>query len=338
MKSYYNQRKRKRPKPSTNPYYKVIALVVLFVLAQGYYFNYLISSSSTTINFEITTGENTSSIANRLKDLNIIQSKFLFKRFLSNRALDNKIKTGTFQIPITINLKNLSEILIESPINATKIVIIEGQKISQIEDKHQGLDLNNCLENCNLNNLFQTLNIQQPQSLEGFIYPDTYFLDESKLNSNLVEKATRNFLNKTKELDLTKINKLGISNFYEVLIIASLIEKEVINQDDRELVSGIIHKRLQNNWTLGIDAALLYEKKDNSINYQDLQKDSPYNLRKKLGIPPTPICNPSISSIKAALNPKASNYWFYLTTPKSREVIYSKTNQEHNINKAKYLR
>ena len=121
------------------------------------------------------------------------------------------------------------------------------------------------------------------------------------------------------------------------MIVASLIEKEVILEKDKALVSGIIYKRLQNGWTLGIDAALLYEKDNNKITYEDLNSNSPYNLRKIKGLPPTPICNPSLSSIQAALNPKKSAYWFYLTKPITNEVVYSKTNDEHNLNKRKFL-
>ena len=88
---------------------------------------------------------------------------------------------------------------------------------------------------------------------------------------------------------------------------------------------------------LGADATLLYLKSDRTIDYQDLQEDSDYNTRKKMGLPPGPIGNPGLSALQAALNPEDSPYFYYLSKPENGEMVYSKTNDEHNQNKAKYL-
>jgi UPF0755 protein len=126
-------------------------------------------------------------------------------------------------------------------------------------------------------------------------------------------------------------------NPYETLIMASIIEREVLSEKDKALVSGILWKRNENGWPLGADAALLYEKDDNSITSADLDSNSPYNIRKFKGFPPTPISNPDVTSLQAAINPEESPYWFYLTTLDTGEVIYAVTNEEHNANKRKYL-
>jgi UPF0755 protein len=118
---------------------------------------------------------------------------------------------------------------------------------------------------------------------------------------------------------------------------ASIIENEVFGKDNREIVSGILWKRLDSGWKLDADSTLLYITKDRKITAEDLQLDSPYNTRKNGGLPPGPICNPSVESIVAAMFPKESNYWFYLTTSDTGEVIYAETNDQQNANKAKYL-
>jgi UPF0755 protein len=118
---------------------------------------------------------------------------------------------------------------------------------------------------------------------------------------------------------------------------ASIVEKEVNTATDRPIVAGILWKRLDSHWQLGADATLLYLKNDNTINYQDLQENSPYNTRKNQGLPPGPICNPGLKSIEAALNPQSSAYFYYLTDPASGSVVYAATNDEQNANKAKYL-
>lgn len=336
---YSNPRRFQRKKKQNSPHklFKVIGVVFLFIILQGYYYNYIIGSNQTLINFEIQSGENLNQVSSKLKNLNIIQSEFLFKRYLSKKGYDKKIKSGNFEIPTQINIKNLALILIDSPTQSSKITIIEGEKISQIESKYSFSNLDNCLLNCNVDDFFGKYEIKKPETLEGFLFPDTYFISSNDNYQNLVKKSLTNFEYKTKDLNIKDYSKLPIDNFYDALIVASLIEKEVILEKDKALVSGIIYKRLQNGWTLGIDAALLYEKDNNKITYEDLNSNSPYNLRKIKGLPPTPICNPSLSSIEAALNPKKSDYWFYLTKPITNEVVYSKTNDEHNLNKRKYL-
>ena len=126
-------------------------------------------------------------------------------------------------------------------------------------------------------------------------------------------------------------------SLYETIIVASMIEKEVRTSADIPLVSGIIWKRLDNNWVLGIDATLLYVQSDNILTVEDLAQDTPYNTRTRQGLPPTPISNAGFASLEGAVYPEASDYWYYLTTLDTGEVIYSRTNEEHNQNKAIYL-
>jgi len=105
------------------------------------------------------------------------------------------------------------------------------------------------------------------------------------------------------------------------------------------LVSGILWKRLENNMPLQVDATISYitGKKTTKISKEETQIDSPYNTYKYLGLPLGPICNPGLESIKAALYPEISQYWYYLSTPEG-ETIFSKTLEEHNVAKAKYLK
>jgi UPF0755 protein len=118
---------------------------------------------------------------------------------------------------------------------------------------------------------------------------------------------------------------------------ASMVEKEVRTAKDLPIVAGILWKRLDSNWFIGADASLLYLKDDRSIDFKDLQQDSPYNLRNHQGLPPGPIDNPGLKSIMAAMYPEESPYYYYLTKPGTGEVVYAITNDEHNANKAKYL-
>jgi UPF0755 protein len=123
----------------------------------------------------------------------------------------------------------------------------------------------------------------------------------------------------------------------DVVIMASIIEKEVQSVGDMALVSGVLWKRIDANEGLYADATLEYiVNKDGELTAQDLAKDTPYNTRKYRGLPPGPISNPGMSAIIAAIRPQTSDYYYYLTT-KDGETVFAKTNDEHNRNKAKYL-
>ena len=124
---------------------------------------------------------------------------------------------------------------------------------------------------------------------------------------------------------------------YEVVNMASIVEKEVKTEKDLPIVAGILFKRLDENWFIGADATLLYLKNDRTITNADLSANSPYNTRNHLGLPPGPIGNPGLATLKAAAFPEASPYYYYLTKPGTGEVVYAKTNDEHNLNKASYL-
>jgi UPF0755 protein len=151
---------------------------------------------------------------------------------------------------------------------------------------------------------------------------------EKKLNSKTEESGDSTLFQ--------AIEKSGRS-LNEVITMASIIEKEVFGDRDRKIVSGILWKRLDNGWFIGADATLLYQKNDNTITKQDLEQNSPYNTRNTKGLPPTPISNPSLQSIVAAIFPTETDYWFYLNDLNTGETIFAKTNEEHNLNRAKHL-
>ena len=176
------------------------------------------------------------------------------------------------------------------------------------------------------------------ENLEGFLFPDTYQFPLRVSGEEVVKKMRDNF-DKKLTPDLKKEIQRQGKTISEIITMASLIEKEVSKNEDKELVSGILWKRLKNNIPLQVDATITYitGKRTTKISKEETQIDSPYNTYKYLGFPPGPICNPGIDSIKAAIYPKNSEYWYYLSTPEGK-TIFSKTLEEHNIAKEKYLR
>jgi len=292
----------------------------------------------TEISILIHQGDKVKDVANELEEKNVIKSSSAFYWYARIHDLDTNIISGRFLLNPSMNVPEILS-KISTPSESEAIITIqEGLTIKDIDKKlaEMGLtkegDFTTATKNFKDFDPYKFLPKDSKNSnltvlLEGYIFPDTYFLEPVNFDpNNLIYKSLNNFAKKTKELKITN----------ETIIIASIIEKEVRNDEDRAIVSGILWKRLNSGWKLDADATLLYTKDDNKITTADLNSDSPYNTRKFKGLPPTPICNPSIKSIEAALNPQSSNYWFYLTT-EDGTAVYAATNEEHNANKEKYL-
>ena len=156
--------------------------------------------------------------------------------------------------------------------------------------------------------------------------------------SDLAEMMRANFEKKLTPDLRAKIEEQG-KTIFEIITMASIIEKEVITLEDKKLVSGILWKRIGIGMPLQSCATISYitGKKTTKVSVEETQIDSPYNTYKYAGLPIGPICNPGMDSIIAAIEPEQSPYWYHLSTLEG-ETIFSRTFEEHNIAKAKYLK
>lgn len=175
------------------------------------------------------------------------------------------------------------------------------------------------------------------RSLEGYLFPDTYhaFVDDKA--ADVIIRMLTTFDSKVTEDIRRSLTKQGRS-LDETIIMASIIEREVVKEEDMALVSGILWTRYDDGVGLDADATVRYAVHawDRPLTVQDLAVDSPYNTRRYRGLPPGPISNPGLAAIMAATNPTPSDYYYYLSTPEGK-TVYSRTNDEHNQAKAQYL-
>jgi len=293
-----------------------IFLIILWVW-QGIYF----PKSSTSIEeklFLVEKGQNLFKVAENLEKESLIKNKFLFDLYIFIKRAQRKLQAGEYFLSPSGNIDRIAEKIISGDIAKIVVTIPEGWTQKQIEER---------------------IGLKLPgENLEGFLFPDTYQFPLRVSGEEIVKKMRDNF-DKKLTLDLREEIQRQGKTIPEIITMASLIEKEVSKNEDKELVSGILWKRLKNNIPLQVDATITYitGKKTTKILKEETQIDSPYNTYKYLGLPLGPICNPGIDSIKAAMYPKKSEYWYYLSTPEG-EVIFSKTLEEHNIAKAKYLK
>jgi UPF0755 protein len=312
-------------------------------------YQYLINTASdpadsTKISFSIKKGDSLAEIGKNLNEKGLIPDEGAFREYLKANGMDRKIVAGRFMLNKTQTIRDIAATVTDSKQSQFIITVPEGSTVRDIDAKLVELEVSSAGDFIKAVKEFKDygkypfLDKEKAQKLEypleGYLFPDTYFIDPQNFYSeNLIQMMLDNFSAKLgDELDKTHDHSLS-----DIIIMASIMEKEVRTDKDRPIVAGILWKRLESNWMLGADATLLYLKNDRSINYNDLQADSPYNTRNHTGLPPGPICNPGLKSIMAAINPQQSPYFFYLTKPDTGEVVYAETNDQHNANKVKYL-
>ncbi|MBI5755104.1 endolytic transglycosylase MltG [Candidatus Peregrinibacteria bacterium] len=290
--------------------------------------------------FKIPKGESVRSIGERLENEKLIVSRHLFYWYVRLENLGEKIQAGQFIMKNNLTIREIAEILTQKSRGEVAVSIIEGWTIADIDTALTNLNLMTagqftlCAKTCDFSDIAF---VKDTSSLEGYLFPDTYFIESDTFTpKDFIRRMLTNF-----QLKLTSLaESQPLPQNYTLndrIIMASIVEKEVKTNADRPKVAGILWKRLENSWTIGADATLLYEKGDGTITAEDLEKNSPYNTRKNAGLPPTAISNPGIKSIEAAFFPEESEYWFYLTPTGTDTIIYTVSNEEQNANKEKYL-
>jgi uncharacterized YceG family protein len=162
-------------------------------------------------------------------------------------------------------------------------------------------------------------------SIEGFLFPATYEFFRATTSAELVANQLDAFCQSWKSLDLGYARSKHLTP-YDVLIIASMVEKETLSPDERQLVAAVIYNRLHARMPLGIDATLRYGLNippTESIHQSQLESDSPYNTRKQLGLPPTPIASPGLASLQAAAHPAHVNYLYFVRKPDKKHHFFT---------------
>ena len=147
--------------------------------------------------------------------------------------------------------------------------------------------------------------------------------------SSAINKLLDNYRRKITEEMLERVDELGMS-MYDILKVASLIEKEAANDEERPVIASVIYNRINSDMVLGIDASVLYPYNDHegAPTAAMLEKDDPYNTRIRMGLPPTPICNPGLASINAALFPAATDYYYYALDTESGQHRFFRNGTE----------
>lgn len=348
---YKNKRAFGRNKKRS--YFKYLFVAMVLVAAYWWYqesrYEYFINTpvdptDTTNETFIVKDGENTTSVAKNLFENNLIIDEDAFKKYAKSSGNDTKLIAGRFIIQRNQTIPQVVETITNPRRSEEVITIPEGSTVVEIDntlaDKQliSNNDFINAVNEFDDYEKYEFLDREKMEKLvhplEGYLFPDTYFVDPINFYSeNLIQLMLQNFENKL----AGELGKDHDRDFNDIIVMASIVEKEVRTSDDIPIVAGILWKRLDNGWLLGADATLLYLAEDRDLDYYDLQEDTPYNTRLNPGLPPGPICNPGLKHIMATIYPEDSEYWYYLTTLDTGEVIYAETNDQHNQNKREHL-
>ena len=293
-------------------------------------------SVTITVNSEDTFDD----VVDTLKKEGLIEYKFLFKLFAGITNGDDRVSMGTYTLNNDMDYRALlANMSVNSSTRAeVQVTIPEGYTVAQIVQllEEKGVATVEALNEQAADHdyafsFLQEIDLGDPERLEGYLYPDTYTFYTPHSPLYAINKLLVNFDAKFTDEMRAEVAASG-KTIREILTIASLIEKETDGTDHKKIAS-VIYNRLnyaaETAYFLQIDAALVYAA-GREITMDDYQKlDSPYNLYKHQGLPPTAIANPGLASLKAALNPASTNFYFY-ALGKDGLHIFSRTLAEHN--------
>jgi len=315
--------------------FKIAFLIIVITPVVGFFWWQRVTEpvapeEETSKVFVIKKGESLSTIANRLKQAGLIRNSLAFKLIVLTENLSAKIQAGDFQLKPSLTTKEVAEFLTYGTMDIW-LTFPEGWRREEF---------NRRLAN-NLTSFDSQEFLNLTNGLEGFLFPDTYLVPKNASAGTVLKIFQKNFEKKFSSDLQTAARKKGLTK-NQVLILASIVEREAKKGQDRPIVAGLLIKRWQNNWPLQADATLQYAKGSLGawwpiVVAKDKQIESAYNTYKYKGLPPAPICNPGLASIEAVINPKQTLYWFYLSD-KQGDMHYARTAEEHNQNITKYLR
>jgi UPF0755 protein len=283
-------------------------------------------------------GMNAEQIAGVLKERNIIRSKLFFVWAAYFGGVHNRLAAGSFTFEEPLSLFGVLDRLLQAQPEIT-ILVTEGMNIKDIQTvlMSEKMQAASRFVEVARNSAGLIPSVPRDISLEGFLFPDTYRFYKSAAAEEVVDTMLDNFFKKIEPLKGDIENKK--KTLFEIIIMASIIEKEAKHKIDLAIISGILWKRISINMPLQTDATLFYErgKTSSELTVDDLKSASPYNTYINKGLPLGPIGNPGIDAIRAAIHPEDSDYIYYLSDGDGI-MHYAKTFEEHKRNKARYIK
>lgn len=289
-----------------------------------------VSDDKSTKIFVVDKGESFSKVVNDLKKQNLIKSPFIFTIFAKHSNLSSKIQSGTFRLSPSYSARDTLNALTDKPLD-TWVTLLEGWRGEEMAKK-----------------LSDELGVQSSEFLkvakEGYMFPDTYLFPKDYSAKQIAGRLEDTFDQRYSDELKSKIKALGLTEGQGV-ILASIVEREARSDKARTEVASILLKRFKIGMGLNADATLQYilgyQKDEKSwwkrnLTEEDKMVKSAYNTYLHAGLPPAPICNPGLASLKAVANADSSTPYLYYYHDSKGNSYYAKTLEEHNENVANH--
>lgn len=301
----------------------------------------------TPVTFVVRPGETAGEIAARLKELGLISDAELFRRYVQYHGLDAGIEAGEFTLRQTMTIPEIAMALQKGRQHEQVVTIQEGLRLEQValavasqtnisQDEFTAL-VTTGWHNAGFSFDFLT-SLPPTATLEGFLFPETYRLPEAATATDLVERMLSTFDTRV-TLDMRAAAASRGLDIYELVTLASIVEREAVLDEERPLIAGVYHNRLADGWLLGACPTVQYalgtpENWWPQFTLESTQIESPYNTYRNPGLPPGPICSPGLASIRAAAYPSETDYYFFLVdcTKNDGSHLFAVTQEEHNRN------
>jgi UPF0755 protein len=334
----------------------VVLLVVVVLLGGGVWWAMRAldqpygSASEEVVTISIQQGDGVADVAGKLEDAGLVRHHVLFQYVMWKQGVAGLIQAGEYEFAPPLTIADIADTITRQPLSEyeeSDVRFLEGWTLAQMAEHLTATThisgeeflaiVNNPHDHVDDYDFVRVLPLHT--SLEGYLFPDTYRIDSQSTAQTLVRKMLTNFGTKMSYELRTEIARQN-KTLHDIVIMASIIEREVRSKEDKAIVGGIFTNRLRIGQKLEADSTVNYVVGENrpQATFEDLAVDSPYNTYKYSGLPVGPISNPGFDSLHAAIYPSDTVYFFFLTRLDTGEVIYSRTFDEHVRNKQIHLR
>ena len=298
-----------------------------------------------SVTFQIEQGESLNSIAGKMKEEGIIRYPKLFMLYGKINGLTGDVKYGMYLLNEAMMYKDIYRTISDSTLSEeiyTKFTVPEGFTVKQIAKKleEEGIGSEAVFLDEAKRGDFEYWFLEDVPfyedgyRLEGFLFPETYHLERGVSERDIIDKMLSEFEKRVEGYQ----KKYSSKEFYDIIKMASIVERETYIKNEKDIVAGVFYNRLNNGIKLESCATVEYvlNTRKKVLSYEDISIDSEYNTYKFNGLPPTPISNPGIESIVATIEYKETDYMFFVANSDGTGHIFSKSYEEHLSNIDKY--
>ncbi len=313
------------------------------------------SDDPTPVTFTIFPGETAAQIAQRLESEGLIRDASLFRALLRVRGVDTQLEAGDYKLRRNMTMTEIMDTLQHGKPPTVVLTIPEGWRAEQIAEllaengvANPDAFLRLVRTGAGFDYDFLADRPEGVTSLEGYLFPDTYEIATDATAADVIDRMLTTFGQRFTPEMREKARAQGLS-IHEAVTLASIVEREAQVPEERALIAGVFHNRLQAGMHLNADPTVQY-----ALGYQedagqwwkrplyleDLEVDSPYNTYTHVGLPPGPICNPGLAALQAVVEPAETDYFYFVANDVAGDGshVFAKTLEEQNANIEKYRR